>query len=261
MRDSSTIKAILIDIVGTLVHRDKPIIGSIKIISYLRKMGLKLLFTTNTDSRTPATIHSELVDLGFDILREEVFTPIIALKKFLEYHQDKKIYFLLSKQTRNEFEAYNEPLGNQIPDFVVVGDFRDDWRLERLDKAFQYIIGGAELLGTQGNRYYIGKNDEILLDTGSFVQTLAYAAEVTPRLFGKPSLTFFELAMKKLGTSPSETLIVGDDVYADIKGGKEAGLHTILVRTGKGASYQSVISMDADQILDSIADLPLVLGK
>jgi ribonucleotide monophosphatase NagD (HAD superfamily) len=69
------------------------------------------------------------------------------------------------------------------------------------------------------------------------------------------------MALKKLGTNASETIIIGDDLFTDIKGGKEAGLRTILVRTGKGASHKSVISMDADTILDSIAELGLVLGK
>ncbi len=257
----TNIKAVLIDIAGTLVYGNKPIPGALKIILYLRRMGLKILFTTNTDSKTPITIHRELVNMGFDILKDEIFTPIIALKAFLARHKDKKIYFLLSKHTRKEFEDYKEPIGDEIPDFVVVGDFRDDWRLERLDRGFHYIVQGAQLLGTQGNRYFIDNHGEVLLDTGSFVHTLAYAAQVDARVFGKPSVKFFDMAMKKLGTSASETLIVGDDLFADIKGGREAGLRTVLVRTGKGATYQSSISMDADTVLDSIADLSLVLGK
>jgi HAD superfamily hydrolase (TIGR01458 family) len=256
-----TVKAILIDIAGTLVYGNKPIPGSLKIIPYLRNLGLKVLFTTNADSRTPTTIHRELVDMGFDILKDEVFTPLIALKEFLKRHKEKKVYFLLSKETRNEFQEYKEPIGDEIPSFVVVGDFRDDWRLERLDKGFHYIVNGAQILGTQGNRYFIDNHGEVLLDTGSFVHTLSYAAQIDARIFGKPSVKFFDMALKKLDTNASETIIIGDDIYADMHGGKEAGLRTILVRTGKGASHRSSISMDADTILDSIADLALVLEK
>jgi HAD superfamily hydrolase (TIGR01458 family) len=256
-----TVKAILIDIAGTLVYGNKPIPGSLKIIPFLRKLGLKILFTTNTDSRTPNTIHRELVNMGFDILKDENFTPIIDIKEFLERHKEKKMYFVLSEDARSEFKDYLEPIGEEIPHCVIIGDFRDDWRLERLDKAFHYIVNGAQLLGTQGNRYFINDHGIPLLDTGSFIHTLSYAAQVEARIFGKPSAKFFEMALKKLGVNASETLIVGDDIYADIKGGHDAGLHTVLVRTGKGASHQSSISMDADQILDSIADLALVLGK
>ncbi len=261
MRDGTKIKAILIDIAGTLVYRNRPIPGALQIIPYLRKLGLKILFITNTDSRTPSTIYQELVGMGFDILKDEIFTPIIALKEFLEHHKDKKMYFLLSKETKKEFQGYQEPIGAEIPHCVIIGDFRDDWRLERLDRAFHYIVKGAELLGTQGNRYFIDNDGKELLDTGSFVETLAYAAQVKPRIFGKPNTKFFDMALKKLGTQASETLIIGDDIYADIKGGHEAGLRTVMVRTGKGQNFAGSISMDADTILDSIADLPLVLGK
>ena len=75
-----TIKAVLIDIAGTLVYGNKPIPGSLKIIPYLRNLGLKILFTTNTDSRTPKTIHRELVDMGFDILERRNFHAYNCIK-------------------------------------------------------------------------------------------------------------------------------------------------------------------------------------
>lgn len=50
---------------------------------------------------------------------------------------------------------------------------------------------------------------------------------------GKP----FRKALKMLGTSAEETVLVGDQVFTDILGGNRAGLHTILVLPMEGKDF------------------------
>jgi hypothetical protein len=45
----------------------------------------------------------------------------------------------------------------------------------------------------------------------------------------KPRRTPFKLAMAKMGTSPEETAVVGDQLFTDVLGGNRCGLYTILV--------------------------------
>ena len=56
------IKGILMDIDGTLYFKGAPIQGAIETLSKLRKKGLKFLFFTNTDSKSPLTILKILQD-------------------------------------------------------------------------------------------------------------------------------------------------------------------------------------------------------
>jgi len=44
--------------------------------------------------------------------------------------------------------------------------------------------------------------------------------------FSKPSHEFFDYCMKKLALKKEEVLVIGDSLLADIKGGKDYGLHT-----------------------------------
>lgn len=66
------IKGILSDIDGTLYFKGTPIPGSIETITKLREMGLKLLFFTNTDSKSPKTILRILHEYGFTITEQEI---------------------------------------------------------------------------------------------------------------------------------------------------------------------------------------------
>lgn len=47
---------------------------------------------------------------------------------------------------------------------------------------------------------------------------------------GKPKKTGYEKAMKILGTTPENTLFVGDQLFTDVWGAKKAGIITYLVK-------------------------------
>ena len=47
---------------------------------------------------------------------------------------------------------------------------------------------------------------------------------------GKPKAASFFAAMERMGVSPRQTAIVGDQIFTDILGGRRAGIATILVK-------------------------------
>ena len=233
----SNIKGILSDIDGTLYFKEKPIPKAIETITKLHDLGIKLLFFTNTDSKSPRTVLKTLNDFGFPINKQEIFTPIIALKEFLARFPNKKSYFVTTKEIEREFKNIPKPKDSKIPDFVIIGDFHDNWDVSRLNEAFKYVFKGAKLLGTQGNKYFLDRNGEPKLDTGSFVEMIAQATGVEPKIFGKPSKEYFIQALEKIKLNAGETIVIGDDIESDIKGGLNAGITSILVKTGKGQFY------------------------
>lgn len=238
-RKFNDIKGILTDLDGTLYFKGTPIPGAIETLERLREIGLKFLFFTNTDSKSPRTVLKILLDYGFSINEDEIFTPIIALKEFLSKYSTKKSYFITTSEVEKEFQEMLKAQVNEIPDFVVLGDFHDNWDVNRLNLGFKYVLKGAKLLGTQGNKYYLDRNGEPVIDTGSFVQMIADAAKVKPKIFGKPSKEYFLQALKKLNFTPDEALVVGDDLESDIQGAVNAGIKGILVKTGKGQYFDS----------------------
>lgn len=62
------------------------------------------------------------------------------------------------------------------------------------------------------------------LDAGPFVAALEYAAQVEATVFGKPAPAFFDAVLAALGTAPNETVMIGDDIEADVNGALAVGL-------------------------------------
>ena len=139
-------------------------------------------------------------------------------------------YFLTTKEVEKEFEEISKVKGNEIPDYVILGDFRDNWDVERLNTAFKYVLKGAKLLGTQGNRYFLDRNGEPVIDTGSFIQMIAYATNISPKIFGKPSKEYFLQAVRKINLPLHELVVIGDDLESDIQGAINSSIKGILVK-------------------------------
>ncbi len=228
------VRCILCDIDGTLYYRGNVIPNAVETVSYLQKSGYKIVFLTNTDSRPPKEILEILLKFGFSVKSGDLFTPIIAIKEFLSQFPNKKSYFLVSERVKSEFKTFPQVTEDELPDFVVISDFSDDWRIERLNDAFKYVLKGAKLIGSQGNRYFLDQDGNPKIDTGALVRMVADAAHIKPIILGKPNSDYFKLALKKIDVDTNEVIIIGDDIESDIQGAENAGIKGILVKTGKG---------------------------
>src|SRR5829696_619861 len=227
--------------------------GAPEAVRRLREQGLTLRFTTNTDSVTPPALAERLGGLGFEVTEEELVTPIrgaTAEARLLAVAADG-VRRLLADRLAGPGEAVTH---------VLVADPSYGAGYEELDAAFRAVRGGAELLATQLNRV-ARRDDGEHLDTGGWVRLLEYATGETARVLGKPSPEFFTAPLDVLGRGPDTALVVGDDLAADVGGGRAVGAATVLVRSGKGDRPQPDAEVEPDAVVDSVADLPGLLQR
>jgi ribonucleotide monophosphatase NagD (HAD superfamily) len=98
------------------------------------------------------------------------------------------------------------------------------------------------------------------LDGGAFVAALEAASGVAPVVCGKPSPAYFDAALGSMGVRAGRAAMVGDDVVNDVLGAQSAGLTGVLVRTGKFRPGD-LERGSPDELVDSIADVPALLGS
>jgi HAD superfamily hydrolase (TIGR01458 family) len=125
-----------------------------------------------------------------------------------------------------------------------------------LARAFAEVRGGAELYCLHKNRWWQTQRGP-MLDSGSFVVGLEYAADVEAVVLGKPSAAYFQAALEAVDGEARRTWMIGDDVEADVGGAQAVGMHGVLVRTGKfREEWLARSGVEPDAVLDSVADLP-----
>ena len=255
---SLDVEGLLVDLDGTITQAGEAIPGAAEALARIRSAGIPFLFVTNTTRRPRSRIVEKLREVGVEASEEECLTAPMAAASWLEKREAKRISLLLNPDTFVEFQAFE--IDDERPEYVVLGDLADNWSYAILDRAFRAIMAGAELVAIQRNRYW-KKGDQLSLDAGPFVAALEYATGKKAHLVGKPSSDFFFAATTRLDLSPRVVAMVGDDVEADVAGASEAGLRAVAVRTGKYRPTDEQRGREfANAVLDSIADLPHLLG-
>ncbi len=79
--------------------------------------------------------------------------------------------------------------------------------------------------------------------------------------YRKPHPRIFELALSNWYFLPSEAVMVGDNLDADIRGAKSAGLYAIWISRRAGQQSGDTLPVPPDASLASLTDLPALLDR
>jgi HAD superfamily hydrolase (TIGR01458 family) len=252
-----SVRAVLLDLDGVLYVEEQPVPGASDAVEWMRAAGLMLRFVTNTTSRSRGATLEKLGALGFQVEDEELVTPALLALQHCRARGHRRVTLLMTDEVKADFAELEED--EREPDAVIVGDLGERFTYDVLNRAFRHLLAGAELIALQKNRYWL-REDGLCLDVGPFVAALEYAAACEAHVVGKPAPAFFGHVLDAAGAAPDEAVMVGDDIESDIGGALAAGLHGVLVRTGKyreAAAPASAIEPTAT--VDSIGDVPALL--
>jgi len=252
------IRGVLLDLDGT-VYDDRGLIdGADRAVARLRTAGLALRFATNTSRHPRGALVEWLRRLGVDARADEVVTAPRASAAWLRSRELSRISLHVAPAIVEEFSGF--ALDEHEPEAVVLGDLGDEWTVDRLNRVFRHVLGGAVLLAIQKNRYW-RRGGALCLDAGPFVAALEFATGVTAEVAGKPSAAFFAAAAESMDVPLEQLVVVGDDLGADVKGAEAAGARGVLVKTGKfEPSDLKAASETSTMVAASLAELPQMLG-
>lgn len=254
--------AYLFDLDGTLYANNAAIPGARELIRDLRARNVPFRLVTNTTSRSRAMVVDRMRGYGFEVAAEEVFTATLAGAEVAREAGHRVLAPFLPMPALADLAGF-ELIGTadgadmRVPDAILVGDLAEGWKYEVMQRAFEYLMGGAELIALSRDRYWL-RDGRLALDVGPFVAGLEYATGRSARVAGKPSAAFFAAAVRSLGMEgrEREILMVGDDLWADVQGAQQAGLQGWLVRTGKFRDAMLAGSgVEPDRVLDGVADM------
>jgi phospholysine phosphohistidine inorganic pyrophosphate phosphatase len=253
-------RAILFDLDGVIYMGDTPIPGAQEALGWVRDQGIPHIFVTNTTSRPRVHVGDKLRAMGIEVEDRLILTPPVAACEWLRRQGARCLALFTAPATRAEFASFRALPETQEDgaDAVILGDMGEAWDFRTLNRAFRLLMAEPRPhLVALGTTRYWRAEDGLRLDTGPFVAALKEASGAAPVVLGKPAAPFFEAALAMLGTSASETLMIGDDIRGDIHGAQAAGLKGALVRTGKFRPEDLRLGALPDGVLSSIAELPI----
>lgn len=226
------IKGLILDMDGVLWRWPDPIGDLPALFSYISQRGWKVVFLTNNATLSARQYTEILNNFGIPTQIRQVINSAEATGEYLKekYPHGGPVYIIGEDGLRETLDRFGFNESENGPIAVVVGL---DRRLtyEKLSQASLSIQAGAEFIGTNPDTT-IPTHRGIEPGAGSILAAVQVASGHLPVIIGKPSLVMYQIALSRLGTSPKETLVIGDRLDTDIVGGKASGCLTGLVLSG-----------------------------
>lgn len=241
MRD---FRAYLLDLDGVVYRGEQVLPGARELVEWLDATGRKALYLSNNSVQTPEEVAAKLTRLGMPRPEGRVLTAgDAAAREVARRFPGGRVFVLGLPSVERMVEraglqsVWRDGVDGPTPDAVLSALDRS-LTYERLKRALRAILDGAAFISVNRDPR-LPVEDGFEPGTGSIAAALEYASGVTAEIVGKPGPAIVLAAIRELGASPDETLMVGDGLDLDVVAGHAAGVPTALVLTGLTSEQQA----------------------
>ncbi|NWG16338.1 MAG: HAD-IIA family hydrolase [Chloroflexi bacterium] len=251
------IAGVIADMDGVLWRGSQPLPGLAAFFDFLRGVGIPIMLATNNSSQTPYTYLQKLTGMGVNgVAEDQIITSGTATADYLQaaYPPGTPVHVLGGDGLKQIIRQAGFPSGQDEARVVVAGvDF--DLTYAKLKHACALVRAGADFIGTNADATF-PLPDGLAPGAGSILAAMATATGRQPTVIGKPGAPMFEMAMRRMGTAPENTLMIGDRLNTDIEGARRAGLKAALLLTGVTTREELAASpIQPDGVYNGLPDL------
>lgn len=232
----SKIAALVADMDGVLWRGDQALTGLHELFEWLHESRIPYILATNNSTNTRADYVAKLARLGVPGVSEDhIITSSTATADYMrqQYPAGTRVHIIGMKGLREVLEDAGFDLDEKSlePVRVVVSGADFELTYDKLKKAALYIRGGADFIGTNGDKTF-PTPEGLVPGAGSLIAALMTATDRTPTMIGKPHAPMYEAALRQLNLPADQVLMLGDRLDTDIAGAQAVGMATALVFTG-----------------------------
>jgi 4-nitrophenyl phosphatase len=217
---------------GVLWQGPQPIGDLPAIFNRITQQGWRVILATNNATRTPQQYVQRLAGFGVQVESWQIINSAHAVTSYLasQYPGGGNVYVIGEAGIQEALAEKGFTLGEENPIAVVVSMDRQI-NYAKLSRATLLIRSGVPFIGTNPDRTF-PLPEGLVPGAGAILAAIETATSVTPLILGKPSPAMYQLALERLGTASSDTLVVGDRLETDIAGAQAIGCRTALVLSG-----------------------------
>ena len=257
-------KLFLLDMDGTIYEGGRLFDGTLPLLRAIRQRGGRYLFLTNNSSYSVEVYLQRLRDMGIEAAREDFFTSAQATAFILQQeYPGQQVYCMGTDALKEELRMAGIPVAETpAPDVTVAlaGFDRQLTYQKLLDMCVLLRRPEVVYLATNPDWVCPVEGGNSIPDCGAMCQLLEHAVHRLPRVIGKPEPLMVEYAMKTVGATPAQTLMIGDRLYTDIAAGNRAGVDSLCVLSGETKMEEIGASADKPTyVLEDVGVLAALL--
>lgn len=239
--DLQAVGGFIFDIDGTLALGDRmlsgyrPLPGAVETLGLLAERQVPFVAFTNGSTKTPQQLAQALRKAGLEIGADRTLTPVSIAVDVFARRKHKRILVLGVEGVWRPladagFDVVVSPARADDAEAVLLG-WHPEFRLADLEAACHAVWGGAALYTVSTAPVVASRDGRALGISGALTAAVRSVTRKRATIVGKPSLDALRVACGRLGKSPHEIAIVGDDPSLEnamaLRGGAlSVGVHT-----------------------------------
>lgn len=234
-------KGILIDLDGSFLDGAALAPGALELYE---SHADRIAFVSNNSSHTPEEMSAELAVLGVKVPAARIFLAGAQAVTWLVTHRGTaRIFALASRSIRHLARKQGLNLTLEEPEIVLL--CRDiELSYERLGIAVSALQEGAELVAANPDLTHPGASGVPVPETGMLLASLRAAVpSAAPIIVGKPRVTMFAAALRSLGCTPEDAVMIGDNPSTDGAGASALGIPFVLVGRRREALVRDIAGL------------------
>ncbi|MGL4440310.1 MAG: HAD-IIA family hydrolase [Bosea sp. (in: a-proteobacteria)] len=207
------VRALLLDLDGTLIRGGKAIEGAVDFVA--RHAG-RVAIVSNNSSDTAETLSEKLCELGFNLRPSRIFLAgVMALEYLAEAFAGQRVMILGSPAIVAQAQTLGLVLTDAAPDAVLIA--RDEsFSYVKLAAAANAIASGAKFYVSNADVYHPGTGTWRVPEAGSLMlAVMAIAGRSPDKVFGKPDGHMLKQALRRLHVPGSNAVMIGDNPATD----------------------------------------------
>jgi HAD superfamily hydrolase (TIGR01458 family) len=253
---SAVAKAVLLDIDGVLTTSWDPLPGAVGTVGWLNQQDIDFRLLTNSSSRPRRGIAELLNEAAMPVDESQILTAVTSAVRYLESCGFGPNCLVLNQGDITEDLEGLTITDATSADVVLLGGAGPGLAYSDFEAVFTLALNGTPVVALHRNLRY-RTADGLALDMGAFIIGLEAAAGTEIPIVGKPAPAFFHAALDDLGRQAADTVVVGDDIEADVLGAQAIGASGVLVKSGKfHPSDLESGKGHPDHVIDDVGELP-----
>jgi HAD superfamily hydrolase (TIGR01450 family) len=267
------IGGVLFDIDGVLVTSWQPIRGAAETLQVLADHQIARAYLTNTTTRTRVQIAELLTQAGMDVTSDEVVTAAVLTADYVrDRYPDARCLLVNNGEIGEDMPGIDVVYAHDVigsdpaaPDVILLGGAGPEYDHVTLSRVYDWMAQGVPVVAMHRSTSWNTAHG-LRVDTGMYLIGMEQTSGRKATAVGKPAPEGFLAAASKLGVDPEEMYVIGDDLNNDVLAGQVVGMTGVLVRTGKFRQdtldrwAADEFAMQPNNVIDSVADLPELLG-
>ena len=243
------LKAILLDLDGTVYYGSRLIKGADQAVEYFRDHGIRVLFLTNNSTKNRKQIQEKLIGMGLECYEEEIYTSGYAAALYAGQMGYDRVYIFGTEALKMEFRDAGIEVSDHAPVVVIGYDMEFDYR--KLTDALQAALHAETIIACNTETHYPGENAMRMPGCGAMVGALEGSlGRKVDYIVGKPNTLLLNIICEQQGLDKNEIMVVGDTYESDIIMSREFGCRSVYIHPEEYSGAVTAIS---------IKDIPAML--